>query len=89
MTAAIAHPPDVIVSDVMMPGLDGFALIAALRRLPETRSIPVILVSARAGEESRVEGLNAGADDYLTKPFSARELVARVDAQLKHVRARA
>jgi signal transduction histidine kinase/CheY-like chemotaxis protein len=82
-------PPDVIVSDVMMPGLDGFALIAELRRHEATRAIPVILVSARAGEESRIEGLNAGAEDYLTKPFSARELIARIDTQLKHVRARA
>ncbi|HTH25286.1 MAG TPA: response regulator, partial [Vicinamibacterales bacterium] len=70
-------------------GLDGFALIGELRRHAATQAIPVILVSARAGEESRLEGLNAGAEDYLTKPFSARELVARVDTQLKHVRARA
>ena len=89
LKAAIAYPPDVIVSDVMMPGLDGFALIGELRRHAATQAIPVILVSARAGEESRLEGLNAGAEDYLTKPFSARELVARVDTQLKHVRARA
>jgi signal transduction histidine kinase len=74
--------PDVIVSDVMMPRLDGFQLIAALRANDVTRTIPVILVSARAGEEARIEGLHAGADDYLVKPFSGRELVARIETQL-------
>ena len=66
-----------------MPGLDGFELLRALRADPATRDIPVILLSARAGEESRVEGLEAGADDYVIKPFSARELVARVETHLK------
>ena len=66
----------------MMPGLDGFQLLAELRIRPETKTIPVILLSARAGEESRVEGLGAGADDYLIKPFTARELLARVAAHL-------
>ena len=74
--------PDVIVSDVMMPGLDGFGLITALRADERTRGIPVLLLSARAGEEARVEGLQAGADDYLVKPFAARELAARVHAQM-------
>ncbi len=74
--------PDVIVSDVMMPGMDGFQLVAALRDDESTRRIPVILLSARAGEEARIEGLHAGADDYLVKPFSAREFAARVEAQL-------
>ncbi len=67
----------------MMPGLDGFELLQALRADPATRELPVILLSARAGEEARLEGLEAGADDYLTKPFSARELVARVEAHLR------
>jgi signal transduction histidine kinase/DNA-binding response OmpR family regulator len=67
----------------MMPGLGGFELLRALRDDPATRDIPVILLSARAGEESRVEGLRAGADDYVIKPFSARELVARVETHLK------
>jgi signal transduction histidine kinase len=80
--------PDVIVSDVMMPGLDGFQLIAALRADESTRRMPVVLLSARAGEEARVEGLQAGADDYLVKPFSARELIARVEAQLVRARMR-
>jgi signal transduction histidine kinase/CheY-like chemotaxis protein len=77
-----AHPADLVLSDVMMPGVGGFELLQALRADPATRDIPVILLSARAGEESRVEGLLAGADDYVTKPFSARELVARVEAHL-------
>ena len=73
----------------MMPEMDGFELLHALRRDEELRTIPVILLSAKAGEEARLEGLTAGADDYLVKPFSARDLVARVDAQLIRARARA
>jgi DNA-binding response OmpR family regulator len=80
--AALAEPPDLILADVMMPGLDGFALLRQIRQDARTREVPVILLSARAGEESRVEGLEAGADDYLVKPFSARELLARVQAHL-------
>jgi PAS domain S-box-containing protein len=74
--------PDLVLSDVMMPGMDGFGLLAAIRADPALRDLPVILLSARAGEEARSEGLDAGADDYLTKPFSARELLARVGANL-------
>lgn len=73
----------------MMPGLDGFGLLKALRANAATAAIPVIMLSARAGEEARVEGLQAGADDYLTKPFSARELLARVAGTLALARARA
>jgi signal transduction histidine kinase len=80
--------PDLVLTDVMMPEIDGFALLAALRQSPTMRLVPVIMLSARAGEESRIEGLDAGADDYLTKPFTARELVARVEAQLKMARLR-
>ncbi|HZC78117.1 MAG TPA: ATP-binding protein, partial [Ktedonobacterales bacterium] len=76
LAAALARPPDLIVADVMMPGLDGVALLHALRADPATRVIPVLMLSARAGEEATVEGLAAGADDYLTKPFAARELLA-------------
>ncbi|BAU11369.1 response regulator receiver sensor signal transduction histidine kinase [Leptolyngbya sp. NIES-3755] len=76
------NPPDLILSDVMMPEVDGFQLLQTLRSDPQTESIPVILLSARAGEESTIEGLEAGADDYLIKPFSARELIARVESQL-------
>ncbi len=82
LQAALAAPPDLVLSDVMMPVRDGFGLLQKLRELPETRTIPVILLSARAGEESRIEGLDAGADDYLIKPFTARELLSRVGAHL-------
>jgi PAS domain S-box-containing protein len=80
--------PDLIVSDVMMPDLDGFGLLKEIRARAETRTIPVILISARAGEESRVEGLDAGADDYLVKPFTARELLARVGTHIAMTRMR-
>lgn len=79
LAAIERHPPDLVLSDVMMPELDGFGLLAALRAHPATRDIPFMLLSARAGEEARLEGLQAGADDYLVKPFSARELAARVE----------
>ncbi len=75
--------PNLVLTDVMMPRLDGFGLLRELRADPITKEIPIILLSARAGEESRVEGLEAGADDYLIKPFAARELLARVEANLK------
>jgi DNA-binding response OmpR family regulator len=75
--------PTLVLTDVMMPALDGFGLLRALRDDAGTRSIPVIMLSARAGDESRAEGLEAGADDYLIKPFSSRELIARVAAQLE------
>src|SRR5581483_1773932 len=82
LAAIQKQKPDLVLSDVMMPGLDGFQLLTALRANPETSDIPVVLLSARAGEESAVEGLEAGADDYLIKPFSARELLARVGTHL-------
>jgi PAS domain S-box-containing protein len=87
IAAARENLPDLVVADVMMPRLDGFGLLHALRSDPRTRDIPLIMLSARAGEESRVEGLEAGADDYLIKPFSARELLARVSARLEIVKA--
>jgi PAS domain S-box-containing protein len=85
------HRPNLVLADVMMPGLDGFELLRQIRADASISDIPVILISARSGEESRVEGLEAGADDYLIKPFSARELVARVKAnlQLAHLRSAA
>jgi signal transduction histidine kinase/CheY-like chemotaxis protein len=79
LEAVDRQPPDLVLADVMMPELDGFGLLKAMRASERTAAIPVILLSARAGEESRVEGVNAGADDYLIKPFSARELSARVE----------
>jgi len=82
------HRPNLVLADVMMPGLDGFELLRQIRADASIRDIPVILVSARAGEESRVEGLDAGADDYLIKPFSARELIARVKANLELAKVR-
>ncbi|MFP2913256.1 ATP-binding protein, partial [Pyxidicoccus sp. 3LFB2] len=78
--------PDLILSDVMMPGLDGFALVRELRADTRTRTLPIILLSARVGEDSTVQGLEAGADDYLVKPFSARELRARVRSALELAR---
>jgi signal transduction histidine kinase/ActR/RegA family two-component response regulator len=80
--------PDLVLADVMMPRLDGFGLIARIRSDPMLRDIPIILISARAGEESRIEGLTAGADDYIVKPFYARELLTRVGSllELAHLR---
>jgi PAS domain S-box-containing protein len=79
---ARSAPPDLIVTDVMMPELDGLGLLAALRADPRTAAIPVLMLSARSGEDARVSGLAAGADDYVIKPFSARELTARVRSLL-------
>ena len=82
LAAARARRPDLVLTDVMMPGLDGFQLLRALRAEAETSTVPIVMVSARAGEEARIEGAEAGADDYLVKPFGAQELLARVGAQL-------
>ena len=76
--------PSLVLADVMMPRLDGFGLLRSIRSDPSLGSIPVILLSARAGEASRIEGFEAGADDYLVKPFTARELVARIRDTCKH-----
>jgi PAS domain S-box-containing protein len=76
------HPPALVLSDVMMPRLDGFGLLRAIRADPALRFTPVILLSARAGEEATAEALSAGADDYVVKPFSARELLVRVASRL-------
>lgn len=88
LEAIQVRAPEIVVSDVMMPRLDGFGLVRALRAQPETASLPVILLSARAGEESAIDGLDAGSDDYLIKPFSARELLARVRTHLQLSQAR-
>ena len=82
LAAIRASRPDLVLSDVMMPGLDGFGLLHEIRTSPALRLVPVVLVSARAGEEATAEGMTAGANDYIVKPFSARELLVRVAAQL-------
>jgi PAS domain S-box-containing protein len=89
LEVARAWEPDLILADVMMPGLDGFALLQAVRADPRLRPTSVVLLSARAGEQARAEGLLAGADDYLVKPFAAAELLARVDGLLGLMRVRA
>jgi PAS domain S-box-containing protein len=85
-TAALAairrSPPALVLTDVMMPGLDGFGLLRAIRGDPATHLTPVILLSARAGEEATAQGLDAGANDYIVKPFSARDLLVRVASKL-------
>ncbi len=88
LAAARRAHPDLILTDVMMPRLDGFGCCARCAPTNALRGVPVVLLSARAGEEARIEGLDAGADDYLIKPFSARELLARVGAllELRHMR---
>ena len=86
--AILVSPPDLVVSDIVMPGLDGLALVRALRTNPSTRAIPIILVTARAGEDAALEGLGSGADDYVVKPFSSRELLARVHTHLELARVR-
>ena len=88
LAAIRREPPDLVLTDVMMPRLDGFGLLAEIRAAPELRDLPVVMLSARAGEEAQVEGLEAGADDYLVKPFSARELMARVSTNLELARSR-
>lgn len=88
LSAARGRRPDLVLADIMMPILDGFGLLSNLRADPELRDVPVIFLSARAGEDARIEGMQAGADDYLVKPFSARELLARVESHLKMARFR-
>ena len=80
--------PDLVLTDIMMPVLDGFGLLTAIRSDPNIAGTPVVMLSARAGEEARVEGLQAGADDYLVKPFTARELLARVRAHVSIAKVR-
>jgi PAS domain S-box-containing protein len=88
LEAALRERPALILSDVMMPRLDGFGLLAAVRGDRRLRTLPMVLLSARAGEEATVEGLTRGADDYLVKPFTARELLARVAAIIELDRVR-
>ncbi len=85
----LAYRPDLLLTDVMMPRLDGFGLLKKIREIPELQDTPVILLSARAGEEAKIEGLEAGADDYLVKPFGGRELIARVESNIRIAKERA
>ncbi|WP_437718468.1 ATP-binding protein [Sorangium sp. So ce448] len=88
LCAVRSRVPDLVLTDIMMPGLDGFGLLKALRAEPRTRLVPVVFISARSGEASRVHGAEAGADDYLVKPFSVRELLARVGGRIEIARLR-
>jgi two-component system phosphate regulon response regulator PhoB len=83
---AAENPPDLILLDWMIEGVSGIEVCRRLRRLPQTASLPIIMLTARGEEEDRVRGLQTGADDYITKPFSPRELVARVGAVLRRLR---
>ncbi len=89
LSAIRRRRPELVLSDVMMPRLDGFGLLKALRTETQLRDVPVILLSARSGEDSRIEGLDSGADDYLVKPFTPRELLARVGSLIELTRLRA
>jgi DNA-binding response OmpR family regulator len=77
------RPPDLVLLDLNLPGLDGFAVCRALRAHPPTAQVPIIMLTARIGEDDRVAGLDLGADDYITKPFSPKEALARVRAVLR------
>ena len=81
--AAVAERPDLLILDLMLPSLSGYEVLAELRRRPDLADVPVIVLTARRDEADRVKGLELGADDYVTKPFSPRELVLRVAAVLR------
>jgi DNA-binding response OmpR family regulator len=89
MSAARKTPPDVLILDRMLPGADGLEICRAMRGDPATASIPIIMLTARAEESDRIVGLELGADDYVTKPFSPKELVARVNALLRRTKRQA
>ncbi|MEO1857311.1 MAG: response regulator transcription factor [Rubritalea sp.] len=83
LNKAISIEPDLIILDIMLPGMDGINVNKELKRDPRTRNIPVIMLTAKAQTEDRITGLETGADDYITKPFSPKELVLRTQAILK------
>jgi DNA-binding response OmpR family regulator len=80
---AARRPPDLVLLDLNLPGMDGLDVCRALRRNERTASVPIVMITARVGESDKVTGLELGADDYVTKPFSVREVVARVRAVLR------
>ncbi|MDJ0950014.1 MAG: phosphate regulon transcriptional regulator PhoB [Alphaproteobacteria bacterium] len=86
LVAIAEDPPDLVVLDWMLPNLSGIELCRQIRRRPETRNLPVIMLTARGEEADRVRGLEAGADDYVAKPFSPNELIARIRAVLRRIR---
>jgi signal transduction histidine kinase/CheY-like chemotaxis protein len=88
LAAALAEPPDLVLADVMMPGMDGVELVRRLRAEPATAALPVVLLTARAGQDAVLQGLAAGADDYLTKPFTSADLLARLDSRYRLARDR-
>jgi two-component system, OmpR family, alkaline phosphatase synthesis response regulator PhoP len=83
IASAVGNPPDLVLVDLMMPGMDGLEVCRRLRSEPKTATIPMIMLTAKSGESDRVVGLELGADDYVTKPFSPRELAARIKAVLR------
>jgi two-component system phosphate regulon response regulator PhoB len=86
LTAARETPPDLVILDLMLPGLNGLEVCKALRFDTRTASLPIIMLTARGEESERILGLDSGADDYIVKPFSPRELVSRVEAVLARMR---
>jgi two-component system phosphate regulon response regulator PhoB len=86
IAALEAEVPDLVVLDLMLPGMSGLEVLREIRARGELADVPVILLTARAEEQQRIEGLSLGADDYVTKPFSPRELILRVGAVLRRVR---
>jgi len=87
LQAAAAERPDLVVLDLMLPGLSGYEVLQELRRAPGMEQLPVVFLTARREEADRIRGLELGADDYVTKPFSPQELVLRVGSVLRRVRA--
>jgi len=83
LLSAQEQPPELIICDVMMPEMDGFAVLESLRQMPETASVPFVFLTARATREDMRRGMDLGADDYLTKPFTREELLSAVQARLK------
>lgn len=86
MEAVLKTPPNLIILDIMMPIMDGMTLLSKLKSNPKTAEIPVIMLTAKATELDKIKGLDTGADDYITKPFSVMELISRVKVVLRRVK---